>query len=309
MLHGKNRYKVKYYALKIASYLLSLIPGYYSEKEPDTFRYKIAITAIIKNEGRYLQEWIDYHLLVGIEHFYLYNNGSTDNTSEVLKPYIEKGIVDLIYFPGQVKQLASYHDSLRRHRNECKYMAVIDGDEFIRPMDKSRNIYDVIEGIISAVNDKNAVGISLLWRTFGSSRFSKKPTGGGVINNYLYRSEDKFNWNAKVIINPRKIIFFMNPHSVSLIRGDYIVNEQTIGSTAAENTRTPQNICIHHYYTKSKEEWIERRSLGKADIVHIDKIAFRSIEEFEKGDRNDVYDDSMLYYASKLNLRTYEINS
>ena len=27
----------------------------------------------IENEAKYLKEWIDYHLIVGVDHFYLYN--------------------------------------------------------------------------------------------------------------------------------------------------------------------------------------------------------------------------------------------
>ena len=180
VLPNHSRYwQMKTKALNIASSVMSVIPGYYSSDEPDSFRYKLALTAIIKNEGRYLTEWIDYHLLVGIEHFYLYNNGSTDNTSEVLKPYVERGIVDLINFPGQAKQIPAYHDSLRRHRNECRYMAVIDADEFIRPVEDGRSIYDLVEEIIASANDRKVVGIKIPWRTFGSSGLSKKPSWGG----------------------------------------------------------------------------------------------------------------------------------
>ena len=58
--------------------------------DKNLFLYDLTITAIFKNEGHYLKEWLDYHLLAGVEHFYLYNNDSTDNYKEVLAPYIEK---------------------------------------------------------------------------------------------------------------------------------------------------------------------------------------------------------------------------
>ena len=260
LLHGQARRNVKLYAMKAASYLWSLIPGNYSARDPECFKYKLAVTAIIKNESRYLSEWIDYHLLVGIEHFYLYNNGSTDSTAEVLKPYIESGTVSLIDFPGQVKQLPAYHDALHRYMNECKYMAFIDADEFLRPLDRNLSVYDIADRVISSV----------------------------------------------VIINPRRVIFFISPHYVSHIHGNYIVDEQGRQHGTAPSVYTPQNICIHHYFTKSKAEWIERRSLGKADIVHIDKAAFRSIDDFYASDYKNVYDDSMLYYAGKLKLTTYQ---
>ena len=40
------------------------------------FDHEIAIVAIAKNEGPYLREWIEYHRLVGIKRFYLYDNES-----------------------------------------------------------------------------------------------------------------------------------------------------------------------------------------------------------------------------------------
>ena len=44
--------------------------------------YNVSACAIFQNEAPYLKEWIEYHRLIGVEHFYLYNNGSTDNYDE-----------------------------------------------------------------------------------------------------------------------------------------------------------------------------------------------------------------------------------
>ncbi|WP_281510165.1 glycosyltransferase family 92 protein [Muribaculum gordoncarteri] len=37
-------------------------------------RYMFAICAIFRNEARYMREWIEYHLLIGVDHIFLYNN-------------------------------------------------------------------------------------------------------------------------------------------------------------------------------------------------------------------------------------------
>ena len=41
--------------------------------------YYLSILAIFKNEAMNLKEWIEHYILNGVEHFYLINNGSTDN--------------------------------------------------------------------------------------------------------------------------------------------------------------------------------------------------------------------------------------
>jgi hypothetical protein len=68
----------------------------------------LAMAAIVKNEGRYLREWIEFHRLMGVEHFYIYDNGSTDNTPEILEPYVRTGLVTATAWPGQVQQLLAY---------------------------------------------------------------------------------------------------------------------------------------------------------------------------------------------------------
>jgi len=58
----------------------------------------LAIAVIAKDEGRYIKEYIDFHLMVGVDRIYFFDNESTDNTREVLKPYIDSGKVIYIFF-------------------------------------------------------------------------------------------------------------------------------------------------------------------------------------------------------------------
>lgn len=52
---------------------------------------------MFQNEAPWLKEWITYHhKVLGVDHFYLYNNDSTDDFMKILQPYIDNGIVELI---------------------------------------------------------------------------------------------------------------------------------------------------------------------------------------------------------------------
>ena len=53
--------------------------------------YLLSICAIFKNEGHYLKEWIEFHKLQGVEHFFLYNNNSTDDYEQVLYQSLNEG--------------------------------------------------------------------------------------------------------------------------------------------------------------------------------------------------------------------------
>src|SRR5690348_6409443 len=60
------------------------------------FRYYLSACAIFRNEAPYLAEWLVFHLGVGVEHFYLYENNSTDDFESVLAPFFERGEVTLV---------------------------------------------------------------------------------------------------------------------------------------------------------------------------------------------------------------------
>lgn len=100
----------------------------------------VSILATIKNEAPYIKEWIEYHRMIGVDRFYIYDNDSTDNIKEVLKDYIKSGIVIYNFFGGIGKQLDIYEDGIDRYGANTFWMAIIDLDEFIVPA-KS---YDII---------------------------------------------------------------------------------------------------------------------------------------------------------------------
>ena len=52
---------------------------------------------LVRNEARYLAEWLAYHRLVGIDHVYLYDNNSTDveELRAVTRPFVDSGFLTL----------------------------------------------------------------------------------------------------------------------------------------------------------------------------------------------------------------------
>ena len=91
-------------------------------------KYEISLCLIFKDEGRFLKEWLDYHLTVGVDHFYLYDNNSTDNYREVVRPYIDNGVVTLIDWPYPQAQVKCYQHCLETFCNETNWIVYIDAD-------------------------------------------------------------------------------------------------------------------------------------------------------------------------------------
>lgn len=253
---------------------------------------RVSIVTIIKNEGLYIKEWIDFHRKMNVDHFYIYDNGSTDQTVHELTSYVRNGIVTLIPWEGVAMQLPAYNHAIRNFKNETEFMAFLDGDEFLIPIN-GVNLYKVIKEIFNM--DIDAGGIAVNWRVYGSSGHVTRPKGG-VIKNFLYRAKDEGQGNncIKTIVNPRKVAFWNHVHYPTYFNGFHSIDEDGKIIKDWQNiiNHPLRKLRINHYFCKSQEEWIKRRSMGKADTNNIcDK---RTIEEFKKHDNNDIFDDIAL---------------
>lgn len=272
--------------------------------DKNLFLYDLAIVAIFKNEGRYLKEWLDYHLLAGVEHFYLYNNDSTDDYQEVLAPYIKGGVVTLTDFPGKLPMYPAYDDAIQRHRFKCRYMAFIDLDEFIYPK-SARSVAEVVEEIFSSYPDTAAFGIN--WQCFGSNGQDKADYSRGVLERFTRRAprdwifknrdgNDGGNIYIKSVVNPRLVYCFLSPHFAAYLGGAKSINSNGKETfCAGSHPIAADKIVINHYYTKSREEY-EKKKLPKGSACLTDNPYV--MEDFHSYDRNEEFDDGILKYRA-----------
>ena len=117
-LHALYRYA----RLKLNNALCRVM---FSGKQPAK-KHFLSVCAIFKNEGRFLKEWLDYYLLAGVDHFYLYDNGSDDDGVAVLKPYVDKGLVTLIDWTMPYGQMPAYFDCVEKYSGETNWIGFFD---------------------------------------------------------------------------------------------------------------------------------------------------------------------------------------
>ena len=94
-------------------------------------REGLAFVLIAKNEAPYIEEWLNFHHKQGVTHFIIFDNESTDNFHEVLKPYIDSGLVTYHTIKGKKRQLDAYNMAVHDYGHKFKYMGFIDTDEFV----------------------------------------------------------------------------------------------------------------------------------------------------------------------------------
>lgn len=226
------------------------------DSEPPVY---LAVCAIAKDEGPYFKEWLDWHISQGVEKFYIYDNGSTDCTRQVLAPYIASGTVEYISWPGYRMQIAAYDHCIDARRLEARWIAFIDLDEFIVPLKDAS-----VTAFLRRFEDFAAVEIN--WLVYGSGGAREK-SDEPVMSRFTRHSlpDHILNRHVKSIVDPRRVCNMIGCHEAARLEGrtaDSHGNEVT----ANFRERTPQHdvIRVNHYAVKSYQEFTEKQLRGRA---------------------------------------------
>lgn len=227
-------------------------------------KYHIGICSIFKNEAPFLKEFIVYHKMIGVDHFYLYNNNSTDNFQEVLFPFIEQGLVTLTEWPIKPGQIPAYKHWYENYRQECDWCSFLDLDEYICPS----FMYDLpswLEGY-----SKYPV-IKIDWLMFGSNGMEKHDNSRLVIEQYTSCWNKKSNV-GKLLYNCHYDIYEFNRgmmHNLHVKYGFLVIptfnTSHNILYRSYELVGKHQDtIQINHYYCKAYDILTEKINRGSA---------------------------------------------
>ena len=247
----------------------------------------LSACAIFLNEGPYLAQWIEFHLLTGVEHFFMYDNGSTDSSREVLAPYVEEGLVTLHVWPERPGQHSAYDDCIERHRHDSRWIAFFDIDEYLFSP-TGRTVPEVLREF------EPWPGVLAGRPAFGSCGWDAQPEGL-VIENYQLRCNvTRRNRAGKSIVDPTRVVHVMSGHHFLHTEG-YAVDDRRRPATVC-GTLTPSFslLRVNHYPTRSREEFAR-----KLAIPYVNDGKLRVNTTFEKNNiaLNDVTDTAITRYV------------
>jgi hypothetical protein len=248
-----------------------------------------ALGTIYRDHAEYLREWIEFHLLVGVERFFLYNNGSGDNHLDVLVPYLDDGTVvlrDWLVFPGLVRAI---DHCVKLHRDDARWIGFLDIDEFLfsptgEPVSKLLREYEPWAGV--AVNRV----------PFGTSGHVTKPDGL-VIENYTRKAIHLRN-NIKSIVDPTRVEFPWGAHHFAYPEGSFAVDENKEpvdpkvdvpgyppnSAGAFTKSFSVSRLRINHYVSKSEQEFeakmaTQRPDTGQKRTLHLPDWALERLDQ------------------------------
>jgi hypothetical protein len=262
-------------------------------------QYDLAICAIFQNEAPFLLEWLEFHRMLGVQHFWLYNNNSVDSYQRVLHPYVRNRIVTLYDWPTASStpitayQEKAYDHCLAAALGKTKWLAFIDLDEYIVPTENHR-----ITDFLRSYEDFAAV--FLYWQMFGTSGLRDLPAGKIMIEALLRRAETDYrgNLDGKTICRP-ELVTSMTVHEARFVAGSFAVDAQKRRHPAGSIVTSPAR--IHHYFTRAERHMRENK------IPRRTRVEGRQIPEAEiqrhLAKLNQVEDHTALQYVPALRRR------
>ena len=236
---------------------------------------KCAVVLIIKNEGKYIKEYVEYYTALDCD-LIIYDNDSDDGTASIVKKYRN---VTYIPWHGKKRQIDAYNQACKKYEKKYKYIMFFDADEFLIADDllKGKSLYQILDSVFKRQKKTACLGIN--WLIFGSSNLVEDPEDG-VINAFTHCARDEFEWNqlVKSCVIPSKIVGWVNPHLPLQTFGYKKINLDGKKIVQPRNELPKKKkIRLYHYFVKNKKHFEEKVNKGMADRNANDVINYKAI--------------------------------
>lgn len=241
----------------------------------------LAASIRVKDEARFLPEWLAHHHNLGVEHFFVYDNNSSDDTEAVVAPFVERGLVTYVPWPNVPASPSCEADLLARFGHRCSWVAFFDADEFLFETEPG-----ALRKTLREYGHKPAIAIN--WRFFGSAGHESIPAG--LVTERFDRAEAGCNHHVKVIARPAMIHRYRNSHNFYYRLGRLAVTPEGRRVFGSFVSPVPQpRLVLRHYFYRSREDYFRKVRAGFVDASGARQRARRlSVADRMFTVRNDV---------------------
>lgn len=248
---------------------------------------------IIKDEGRYLSEWLAHYLTLGFDRIVIYDNDSGPETLAIERFCAAQDeritIIPWPDAPGKYAQITAYEDALGNCSTD--WIAFFDADEFL-VLKKDASIQSYL---MRAPSDAGAVCIN--WVVFGSSGATRyRPE---LVTRRFRRCSlaNTANAHVKSIVRKAGAVHMDHAHSARLMpRFNYVdgdLRRLDLKGRAFNPRYTYGTAQLNHYVLKSREEYQGKLRRGAPEPIEggIKYAKFADPEAFwKRHDFNDSED-------------------
>eukprot|EP01041_Mallomonas_annulata_P010318 gene10318-21535_t len=230
-----------------------------------------------KDEDLVIEEFLDHYIWQGVQHFYIIDNNSSDNTLLRLQQYNSTGMISYYFIPEQFSQVENYQIVFKSHaKTETKWLIVVDVDEYIY----HRNGLSILE-YINKLNASYITHIRLNWRNFGSSNHTIQPRC--IRTSFTWRAA-AYGLPTKVIVSTQRTIE-LNVHDAEYTK-------------PVRQRRNPPFLALNHYIIMSSD-YYHNVKMKRGNIAY-SKFNYRT-SYFDRFNSFDVEDEVLKYLVWNAN--------
>jgi hypothetical protein len=246
-------------------------------------RYRLVAMIRVKDEARFLPEWLAHHVGLGVEHVVVYDNNSTDGTTDVVEPFVRAGLATCVPWPTVPASPSSHLDFVARFGPMCRWAAFFDADEFL-----VETVPGALSTALEAAGDAPAIAVN--WRYHGSAGHETIPAG--LVTERFDRADAGHDHHVKVIARPAAFALYRNSHNFYYQRGRLARTPDGRRVFGSFVTPSPSPaLVLNHYVYRSRQDY-ERKASAKHGFVDAsgaqEQRRRAGLAEFEFGRHNDV---------------------
>jgi hypothetical protein len=271
---------------------------------------------MIRNEEHYVQEWLTFHRVIGVEQFVIVLHKCDDKTEERIRalPFADTIRLHKVVSDTQHAQMSAFAWMAQQYGTTTEWMLFCDGDEYVFGAER-----DDFREILA--DYESFGGLFVNWMEYGHSHLLKRPQTL-CIETYLKRAPAESWWHTsgKSIVKPKELLRPFAPSSVSAPLGYSFLSPHLFKTQAptvhtdytpvsythwwrSEHCRHDVARC-HHYRFRSLEDWQRRTGRGNSndayEVCCATKPEHKTEEEWENGGNWQIFDDAAVRFAGKV---------
>lgn len=243
---------------------------------------KTCIITIIKNEQDYLEQWIAYHINLGIDTLFVFEDVGSESHAYITDKYEQVRLMSVldVYYNDNDRNIAIrrrkenkpmqnqfQNMAYRKFTKEYDWCIVMDVDEYItceRPFNELLEMYKGYDAVV------------MQWQNYNANGHYRRPQlNYNLIDTYTEKCgfsdyDEEHKLTSKMILNCKTYkLMFCHHYPSKKYKWCYT------NLTQDEDRKIYDNIYIRHYITKSYEEYLHKLYVrGMSYVVHRDDKEF-----------------------------------
>jgi len=245
----------------------------------------IVVCAMAKNEHKYINEWVEHYINLGVDKIYIYDNDDLD------KPFIKNFISSKFLNKCVIKNIRGqkrpklqhdiYTGFYTKYGKTFDWCLFCDIDEFLFGVKDLKEWLEQTQ--FSHINQ-----IRVKWKLFGDSGLIKRDMSKSVVETFTQEVKNTLHRNLQQKGNLEKQgkmivrgglnnVIIRSPHFASFVYRDNVIpsvlpsGKKCFSKVSIEEDYSNEKVFLHHYMTKSLSEFIEQK-FNRTDAVFGDTL-------------------------------------